>query len=352
MTKQVNIVGTGLIGGSISAGLRAAGWQTFVSDRDEQLAKQAVAQGVADVAGLEPDAEITVLATPVGQVPDVAADILGRVSGVVTDVGSTKADICKSIDDPRFIGGHPMAGSEQDGLSGARADLFRGAIWVLTPSAITDESAVMKARQMVAALEAEMLMLPPLMHDRLVAKISHVPHLTAATLMNLADESAVDQQVLLRLAAGGFRDMTRISAGQPTIWPDICFSNKTAIVGGLDQLINSLTDVRESVRTGDRERLLGLLERARRARLNLPIGFNKDDSLVEVRVLIPDEPGQIATVSNLAAEHDTNIYDLEISHSAEGQRGVMVLLVSRTRSDRLEELLAEKGYSSNRRSIQ
>ncbi len=349
--RQANIVGAGLIGGSISLGLKKAGWRTYISDIDPALSAQAVELGIADETGLEAAADVTVVATPVGQVAIVVAQILSEVTGAVTDVGSTKADICRAIDHPRFVGGHPMAGSEQDGLAGSRTDMFAGATWVLTPSEATDESAVMVVRSMVTDLDADMVMLPALTHDRIVAKVSHVPHLASAALMAIADNSAVDHQVLLRLAAGGFRDMTRIAAGSPEIWPDICFSNKTAIVASLGQLIDSLSDVRESVQYGDRDSLMALLEQARGARLNIPIGFDSAGSLVEISTLISDKPGQIAIVSNMAAENNINIYDLEISHSSEGTRGVMTLLVDATDATKFEELLNNDGYSCRVRPI-
>ena len=335
----------------MGAALAQHGWTVHISDAKDDIAAEAVSRGVAHEVGVYREADVTIVATPVGQVVPVVEHILTKVDGPVTDVGSTKADICSAIDSPRFVGGHPMAGSEMDGLSGARPDLFAGAIWVLTPSKLTDESAVLAVRSVVSLFDSDILMLPPSVHDRIVAKVSHVPHLAAATLMNLADKSAVDHQVLLRMAAGGFRDMTRISAGQPTIWPDICLSNKTAIVDGLTQLIDSLSAVRENIQNEDAPTLISILEQARNARLNLPIGFDEADSLTEISILISDEPGQIAAVSNLAAENDINLYDLEISHSAEGQRGVMILIVASDDHLRLEELLLEVGYSSRSRPI-
>jgi prephenate dehydrogenase len=269
----------------------------------------------------------------------------------VTDVGSTKGDICEAVTHPRFVGGHPMAGSEQDGLAGAREDMFAGAMWVLTPVEQTDESAFATVRAMVRSLGAETIALPPAVHDQLVAQVSHVPHLTAASLMNLADASSVEHRALLRLAAGGFRDMTRISAGRPSIWPDICMANAKAIVYGLDALIEALHGVRELVASQDRDGLLELLIRARSARINLPVGYGPSDNLVEVAVAIPDRPGEIAAIANLAAELDVNIFDLELSHSGEGRQGVMLLVVDEARSERLMGGLMARGYRPSVRSL-
>ena len=351
MTRRATIVGTGLIGGSVGIALRKQGWRTSAVDNDPAVETQAVKVGAADDVGFDLESELVVLAAPVGAIPALALDALERTSAVVTDVGSTKAEICEAIDNPRFVGGHPMAGSEQDGLEGAREDLFAGAMWVLTPLESTDESAFATVRAVVRSFGAESLALPPPIHDELVAQVSHVPHLTAATLMNLADATSVEHRSLLRLAAGGFRDMTRISAGRPSIWPDICLANNTAIIEGLNQLIEALGEVRDLVSAGDREGILELLTTARAARVNLPVGFGPADDLVELAVAIPDRPGEIAAIANLAAELDVNIFDLEISHSGEGRQGVMIVVVDETRSERFVGGLMARGYRPSVRSL-
>lgn len=151
---------------------------------------------------------------------------LAETTGIVTDVGSVKGGIVASTSDPRFVGGHPMAGSELDGLDGADPEMFVGAVWVLTPEPSTADETFAAAAAVVAELGAEVVALPADRHDQVVAVISHVPHLTAATLMGLASDRAEEHAALLRLAAGGFRDMTRIASGKPGIWLDICAENR------------------------------------------------------------------------------------------------------------------------------
>ncbi len=191
----------------------------------------------------------------------------------------------------RFVGGHPMAGSEQGGLDGADADLFVGATWVLTPTDRTDASVFTTVRRLVAGLGAEVIAVPPGQHDDLVAVVSHVPQLAATTLMDVAAAGGEEHATLLRLAAGGFRDMTRIAAGDPGIWPDICVANRDAIVDALDGYLDALGGVRALVAGRDRDGLLELLERARAARRRLPVGGAADEPLVELRVPVPDRPG-------------------------------------------------------------
>ncbi len=159
-----------------------------------------------------------------------------------------------AADHPRFIGGHPMAGSEQVGLRGADPDLFEGSVWVLTPTAATDLESFDRLKGVVMSLGADALVLSAEEHDRLVAVVSHVPHLVAATLMNAASAGAKQDGALLRLAAGGFRDMTRVAAGHPGIWPDICAENAKAIVDALDALVGDLSALRARVAAQDRRR--------------------------------------------------------------------------------------------------
>lgn len=349
--RRATVVGTGLIGGSVGLALRAQGWTVAAVDADPEVASHAVTVGAADSVGYDDGCELVVIAAPVGAVPDLAREALERTEAVVTDVGSTKGDICTSVQHERFVGGHPMAGSEQDGLAGAHAELFTGATWVVTPVAATAESSLLTVLQVVRSLGAETIVLRPEIHDQLVAQVSHVPHLTAATLMNLAAATSIEHRSLLRLAAGGFRDMTRISAGRPSIWPDICAANAEAIAAGLDELIDALGEMRDRVVKGDRDGILEVLTEARSARVNLPVGYGPADALVELAIPIPDRPGEIAAIANLAAELDVNIFDLEIRHSGEGRQGVMLVVVDEARSERLMGGLMARHYRPTVRSL-
>ncbi len=341
---RANVVGVGLIGGSIALALRRAGWHVSGVDHDRSRTDRALELGVIDEVGLDADAELTFVATPVRTVAEAARKALAGTSGLVTDVGSVKAPIVAAVDDPRFVGGHPMAGSEQEGVEGATDDLFEGAVWVLTPTTDTDDDAYARIRSVVSSFGAEVIALPPDRHDELVAVVSHVPHLTAASLMRIADERADEHVALLRLAAGGFRDMTRIASGHPGIWPDICAENRTAIVAGLDRLIAALSEVRDQVSASDREALLADLSRARAARVNLPSRYTRPAELAEVRVPVPDRPGVLADVTTLATELDVNIVDLEIAHSSEGQQGVLIVLIEGTLVERFRGGLLARGY--------
>jgi prephenate dehydrogenase len=203
----------------------------------------------------------------------------------------------------------------------------------------------------VSTLGANVVELPAARHDDLVALVSHVPHLTAATLMNLAADTALEHATLLRLAAGGFRDMTRVAAGEPAIWPDLCVDNRAGILDVLDRLLVALGDVRQIVATGDRAQMLDMLERAREARVNLPAGAPSSEKTAELRVPVPDRPGVLAEVTTLLGEMAVNIYDLEIAHSAEGDRGVLVLVVDALATDRVRQALHIRDFRCSVRRL-
>jgi prephenate dehydrogenase len=178
-----------------------------------------------------------------------------------------------------------------------------------------------------------------------------VPHLTAAALMTVADQRGEEHAALLRLAAGGFRDMTRIAAGQPEIWLDICAENRTAIVEALDALLDRLGGLRRSVAGDDRDGLLAELTRARVARVNLPARAGAPAEMAEVRTAIPDRPGAAAEVFTLAAELGVNVFDFEVFHSAEGRHGVLILVVEAAQTDLFRGGLIARGFRPSVRRL-
>lgn len=332
-TLHANVVGLGLIGGSLSLALKRLGYVVHGADSDDARVALAKERGIIDDAILSPVAQFGFVATPVTQTGSAVNDLLALMSGYVTDVGSTKSHVVREVNNPRFVPGHPMAGSELDGLDGADGTMFERAVWVLTPTSGTSDAAFAAIAELITKMGADVVTLAPHQHDELVAVISHVPHLTAATLMGLADSRSEEHLALLRLAAGGFRDMTRIASGRPDIWIDICAQNQEAIVSTLDGLVAGLMDVREIVAEGRSADLLAHLERARRARLNLPSRVGPSAELMEFRIPIPDRPGAAAEVFGLAAQLGVNVFDFEVVHSVEGDRGVMVMVVDNSQTE-------------------
>jgi prephenate dehydrogenase len=359
---RVAVIGTGLIGGSIGFALAELGHDVVGFDRDsDRLARARELGAVGSIArGLEEaasGADVAFVALPVGAIADAVVQLLCAGVPLVTDVGSVKwpvvAEVARRCPEhaARFIGGHPMAGSEQEGIDGARADLFVGAAWVVTPTPATAEKAYTTLRGLVRDLQAEVVAVTPEDHDVLVSFVSHVPQLAASTLMDVATTHEAQHRALLRLAAGGFRDMTRIAASQPTIWLDILTSNRDAILGALDSYLAGLQNAREIVAAGDREALKALLDRARAARRNLPVGISMTTKLVELRIPVPDRPGVLAEVTTLAGRLGVNVADVEIAHSKEGGAGVLVLIVAADEAGAFEAGLHQLGYHTGRTDI-
>ncbi len=357
---NVALLGTGLVGGSIGLALVKSGAAVRGFDATPGVAARALEIGaitsVADsVAAAVAGADVAIVAVPVGRVAEVVVAALDAGAPAVTDVGSVKRTVVAAVEAARpsladrFVGGHPMAGSEQDGLDGASADLFAGAVWVLTPTDRTDLEAHAIVRGALSRLGAEVVEIPPDRHDELVAVVSHVPQLAATALMNVAWERNDQHELLLRLAAGGFRDMTRIAAGNPGIWPDICVANREAILAALDEYRDRLDAVRALVADGEAGGLLDVLEQGRRARRNLPTSARVRGPISELRIPVPDRPAVLAEITSLA--QSANIVDFEISHTIEGDSGVIVLLVPTADTDGYEARLVEAGYHVSRSDL-
>ena len=344
MKRRANVIGLGLIGGSIALGLREQGWHIAGDDVAPERVAIALDRQCIDAAGLDPEAELTFVAVPVLAVADQVKRALAETRGAVTDVGSVKGAVCAAIDDARFVGGHPMAGSELEGLDGADGAMFSGAVWVLTPRPSTADATFAAAATVIGLLGAEVVALEPARHDEVVAVISHVPHLAAAGLMGLAAERGEEHAALLRLAAGGFRDMTRIASGHPDIWLDICAENRPAILSALDSLLDRLGELRRIVGDDARAELFDHLQAAREARTNLPSRVTQPEALAEVRIPIPDRTGAAAEVFTLAAELGVNIASFEVVHMAESNRGVAVVLIDAEAGDLFRGGLLARGF--------
>ena len=346
-SRHAHVVGLGLIGGSLALALGELGWSVTGEDYLDTSQELALARGLLTATQMHPETTLLFIATPSSSVVETAQRFLRTTDDpalVVTDVAGVKGAIAQAIDDPRFIGGHPMAGSELRGLEGARADLFRGCTWVLTPTQRTDPSAYSQLHGVLRELGANVMALDFETHDRLVATASHLPHLVAGALMNEAAEAAESDGALLQLAAGGFRDMTRVSAGDPGIWPDILFQNAEAVTASLQGLQERLARLESQIQRRDRDGLCEDLLRAARARRALPGRGVHSDELAHLRVPVPDRPGVLADVTKTASELQVNIFDIEIAHSVEGQPGVLLLAVATTQRQLLIDALAAKGY--------
>ncbi|NNN03657.1 MAG: prephenate dehydrogenase/arogenate dehydrogenase family protein [Acidimicrobiaceae bacterium] len=349
-SKRAHVVGLGLIGSSVARALTRSGWTVTGNDLDEGVRTLALDSGVVQSSTFDPGVDLVVVATPAGAVVEVALGLLSVLSphAVVTDVAGVKETIAHEVTDPRMVPGHPMAGSELRGLAGSRADMFEGATWVLTPTPTTDPHAYALVHQAVREMGAHVVALDAGDHDRLVALASHVPHLLAGALMNEASLTAREDAVLLQLAAGGFRDMTRIAAGDPLMWPDVLLENRRAVSATLDDLIERLRELRRVVADQDRPALESTLQSAALARRHLPGRAVSAERLAHLRVEISDRPGALATITTLASDRRVNIFDIEIAHHVEGTSGTLLLAVDAEVADEFVGALRALGFAGGR----
>ncbi len=344
--RRAHVVGLGLIGGSVALALRDHGWSLSGTDVDESVVDKALSMGIIEFTVCPNDVTLVVVAVPAGHVVEAVRSVLAQSSAetIVTDVAGVKGSIVDAIGDVRFVGGHPMAGSEQRGLDGSRADLFRGCTWVLTPTPSTPPEIYSRLHGILRDLDANVVALDHATHDRLVAMASHVPHLVAGALMNEASAVAESDGALLQLAAGGFRDMTRVSAGDPSIWPDVLIENAEAVTAGLADLRGRLQRLEELIRSQNRAELMSDLRTASSARRELPGRSVASAHLAYLRVPVLDRPGVLAEVTTTASDINVNIFDLEIAHSVEGQPGVLLMAVEHDHVDRFVVALESRGY--------
>jgi prephenate dehydrogenase len=356
---KVAIIGSGLIGGSVGLALKKRTSATVTAfDRDPGIATRAVERGAADEAAASireavRQAEIIFVATPVGAIVEstLEAGAAAPEGAVLTDVGSTKSrvviEVERSLPPGRsFIGGHPMAGSEDEGIDAARPDLFEGNWWILSPTEAVEAATYQRLHSLLATLGARVLALKPEQHDELLAVISHVPQLTATALMNMAAEKGRDHAGLLALTAGGFRDVTRVAASNPEIWIDICRENRDAIAATLEQFAGRLLRFRDLVLHDDSADLREAFLAARSARRALP-GKSVEGDLFEVRVPVPDRPGLLAEITTAVGDLGINIEDLQITHSAEGGRGTLHLsVVGEAQAHEVVARLAERSLDA------
>ena len=362
--RRIAVVGFGLVGASFAAAVRAAYPDTRVLavDIDERTLAEAVERGWATDGALPDDpaferfvgdgCDLVVLATPVGAAERYFEDLARwDYRGIVTDTASTKARITalaeRVLPHPEnFVPGHPMAGSEVNGIEGARPDLFKGAHWILCPDADTPAEHFPRLHELVTSIGARVIALPREDHDEAVAVVSHVPHIMASSLVQLASRHADDQQALMRLAAGGFKDSTRIAAGSPELWCGIAFDNQDALSEGLGEIQGISGAFADARASDDRASLTTLLADAAAARRALPAAWvPSTERLLEVRIPMEDRPGVVAEVTTVTSSVGCNIQSIEIDHVTEDSAVLSLVLTDEGDIGQLSAQLINAGFS-------
>jgi prephenate dehydrogenase len=352
--ERLTVVGTGLIGASVGLaatrrGVHVVGWDPDPAALAAALERGAVAEAADSFQSGLAGAELVVVAAPIAQLPAQVAAVLAEAGETtVTDVGSTKASVVAAAEgSPRFVGGHPLAGSEARGPEHANADLFAGATWFLTPTAQTDAHRHRLVHGLVVELGATPVAIDANAHDRLVALTSHVPHVLANVVANQLGGASIEGHDPLLNAGGALRDMTRIAGANPRIWVDILLDNAEAVGAALAEHRRRVEQAEAALANGD----AGFLARwigdaAANRRRMLDRAYPDPGALQRVRVHVNDRPGVLAGITQALGAARINIEDFEMQHVSPERGGTLTVLVTgEDDARRAAELLETQGYS-------
>jgi prephenate dehydrogenase len=348
---RIAVLGVGLIGGSIGLAARehVEDAEVVGFGRDSRHLDRARALGAIDrAAGSVEEAvegcDLCFACVPVGALPGLVRRALAAAGPgcAVTDVGSTKQALLGVIDDPRFIGGHPIAGAETAGVEHSRPDLFQGAVWYLTPLAHSEGLLYERLHRFLVDLGARPVAVDPETHDRLVAVFSHLPHVLANVLVTQAAGRLLEHGEALRQVGPSFRDATRVAGANTAMWSDIYLSNRVAIVEEIRQFARGLDDVVRRLSEGDVAAWNDVAREHRRALLEADVGAGP---VHELRVTVPNRPGIVAKVALALGREGVNIVDMALAPAADMRSGAMTLWIAGDeRAARARELIAGLGF--------
>ena len=354
---RIAVLGVGLIGGSIGLAARArldadvAGY-----DPDSELLGRARERGAVSsahesVRSACRQAEIVFCASPVAALPELAAAALEASSDAcaVTDVGSVKREAIAALgSEPRFIGGHPLAGAETAGVENARADLFEGARWYLTPTPRTEGMLYDRVQRAIAELGARPQAIDAETHDRLMATVSHLPHVIANVLVAQAADAIADQTERPEVGPS-FRDATRVAGANPAIWADIFTANREAVATEVETVAARLGKIAELLRAGDPEALRSWHADAAAGRRELLEAELAGGPLNELRVRVPNKPGIVAELALALGRGGVNIEDMALYPAADMRTGAVSLYIAGDEEvERAAKLVRELGHDVSR----
>ncbi|MBU4194984.1 MAG: prephenate dehydrogenase [Actinobacteria bacterium] len=358
--RKVGIIGTGLMGGSLAMALKRhpsvghVAVYDISSDTRRKARELEVADEVTDSPGeVAGGCDLLFLATPISVMVRALDEVSGELptGAIVSDLGSAKLETTAAIQDVvppgvHYVGGHPMTGSEQSGVEFASEDLYRNCYYILTPTAATDSEAFRRLHGLITEMGARVISMDPETHDRAMATVSHAPHLLSLLLMDMARKQHLEIKSLFTVAAGGFRDMTRIAASSPDVWVDICMDNREFIVERLLEYGLGIAELVDVLENRDQVRLRELFCRARRARSELSVKAGQEiRELFEVSLPVPDRPGVISEVSTAVGSLGINIEDVKIVHPLEGDTGILTLsILGRAQAGEAGDRLVSLGY--------
>lgn len=336
-TKKVGFIGLGLIGGSVAKAIRQyyPDYEIVAFDKNKETLALATQESVIDVACSAIDnnfehCNYIFLCAPVSYNTAYLKQLKEHLHEgcILTDVGSVKTSIHKEVIrlgmEPYFIGGHPMAGSEKSGFVNSKAMLIENAYYILTPSEKVSQAKVTEYTAFLESLKALPVVLGYEEHDYITGAISHLPHIIASTLVNFVKEKDGKEELMKHLAAGGFKDITRIASSSPTMWQHICMRNQDNIVAILEDYISMLEDTKAHIERGSEQTIYNLFESSKNYRNSIPGGSSGPiKRMFAVYCDIVDEAGSIATIATIMAANNINLKNIGIVHNREFEEGVL-----------------------------
>ncbi|HLR11738.1 MAG TPA: prephenate dehydrogenase [Sporosarcina sp.] len=340
MKTHIAIVGLGLIGGSLGLALKRNKQITITGfDNSYETMQEAYRRGIIDhisasLPKVGEEADIIIFATPVNTTVRLMQDLPNwslKKNVIITDTGSTKKPIMDAAQKLRdygltFVGGHPMAGSHKSGVTAAKAHLFENAYFVLTPFHDEGEQSVEILRTLLQPTKAKVVKMDATTHDRMTAVVSHFPHLIAASLVRRLAEQEVHDSFVRELAAGGFRDITRIASADPIMWRDITAQNKAELLAQLDGWTKEMDNIRTLLEKGDPIDIQQFFTQAKAYRDELPI-TSKGAMFTnyDLHVDIPDHPGVISEITKILADEEISITNIRIVETRTDVFGILVI---------------------------
>jgi prephenate dehydrogenase len=353
---RIAVLGVGLIGGSIGLAARrrlqceVVGFDPDPATLERAAEGEAIDRGADSVAGACAGAEVVFCAAPVAGLEELVRAALEACGpdAVVTDVGSTKRDIVAALGaDERFIGGHPLAGAETSGVENARADLFEGARWYLTPKSERSSGVLYdRLQRTVAGLGARVQAIDAETHDRLMATVSHLPHVVANALVAQAAAELTRDSERMPEVGPSFRDTTRVAGANPAIWGDIFASNSEAVAEAVEGIATRLGDAAALIREGKRDAVAEWHASAGADRRRLLEAELAGGPLRELRVVVSNRPGTIAELALALGEAGVNIEDMALYPAPDMTSGAVSLWVSgEEQAARATELVRELGHT-------
>ena len=357
--KKIGFVGLGLIGGSVAKAIRQyyPDYEIIAFDKNKETLALATQESVIDVACTTIDDNFAncnyiFLCAPVSYNTAYLKQLTCYLHEdcILTDVGSVKTSIHREVIalgiEKYFIGGHPMAGSEKSGFVNSKAMLIENAYYIITPSEKVAKEKVEAYSKFVESLKALPVVLSYDQHDYVTGVISHLPHIIASTLVNFVKATDSKDELMKHLAAGGFKDITRIASSSPTMWQHICVKNSENIADILDKYIEMLEDAKEQVKLGSEQGIYDMFESSKNYRNSIPGGSSGPiKRAFAIYCDIIDEAGGIAAIATILAANNINLKNIGIVHNREFEEGVLrIEFYDESSSKKAAEVLQKYRY--------